>query len=161
MIKQQVYKKFIALNFQTELPSNKGKPLTQFQQKVCNVADKGIFNIPLVRLIPQSKKIKAVRILKQGMGAISISRFKPSSEIRNCRTLTQVELMLDMLFKCFARPGLMNCFSSVKFTGYSIGDFCNQNDNMKPWQLVSRLLTNCAVRAFLCKKPHIFKIRSG
>ena len=39
VIKQQVYEKFISINFQSELSSHKGKSLPQFEQKTRNMSD--------------------------------------------------------------------------------------------------------------------------
>ena len=64
VVEQQVDEKLVSAHIQQHLPPDEGKARAQLQQEFGNVFDQGVFNLPLLRHIGQSKKVEAIRVFQ-------------------------------------------------------------------------------------------------
>jgi phycobilisome rod-core linker protein len=72
MVEKQVDEEFIARHFQAKLATDESKPRPQFQQEAGDVADEGVFNLPLVGIVGKAEEIawSAVIMTRGIQGAV-------------------------------------------------------------------------------------------
>jgi hypothetical protein len=136
---------------------DESKSCSEFQKKPSDVADQSFFDVPLMSLIPNAKKIKEVRILQRLRCKRGIRRREVKREVCDGGPLSSMKLVFDASKQGRPRPPLLNRLRRIPSSFGFCGNVCENRHEVESRQSVSRLLTDWFCWTFFCKKPHIFQ----
>jgi hypothetical protein len=83
-----------------------------------------------------------VRVFENLRGEGSVGSRKLLLKIGDGGSLTQIELVLNLHFQRGAGPGVLDSLERIPFAHTGVCNLGEQDDEVEPRQLVSRLLTN-------------------
>ena len=88
MVKQQVDEKLVSGHFKPVLPSDECEASAKFEQKARDVSRQRMFDIPFLRALGQTQKVKIYGILERVAGKVGLRRRQTIGKIRDGIALT-------------------------------------------------------------------------
>ncbi len=125
------------------------------------MANKGVFDVTLVRFVPKTKEVEPVGIFENLRGQPSLRGGQAVVEVGEGRPLAQVQPAADLAGQGVARPRLGHRLPGVPGPLFGVVYLGQQGHDMEPRQLVSTLLTKLAAGAFLGEELHVFEVGTG
>ncbi len=176
VVEEQIDEELVARDLEPELAADKGETGAQLEQEAGDVADEGVFNLPLVGIVGEAEEIEVVGIFECFLSQSGVGRREKFREIGDGCPLAIFEAGFDIAFQGIPRPAAGYCMNRIPLAicGLRFGE---QDDNVEPGQLVSRLLTkswarclghglsrllcNRGNRTVLREEAHVFDIAGG
>jgi len=93
-VEQQVDNEVIIANLQADLPANKGKASTQFQQKPLHLVHQCLLEFALAAGVNRAQKVKQIRVFEDLARQIRVGDRQGLSEVRQHHAFPQVQLAL-------------------------------------------------------------------
>lgn len=110
------------------------------------MAHQRILDVVLVRFFPEAQEVEVVRVLQRFHRQLRVRSGEVGAEVGEGSALSQVQLALDLRLERRPRPAVLDCLRRVPFPCAGFADLRQKHHDVKPGQLVSRLLTNCYAR---------------
>jgi hypothetical protein len=132
VVEKKVDEELITGNFEAELPTHEGESKAEFQQESRDVAHECIFDIALMRLIPETEKIEVVRVLQNLGGKPGVKWCEASVKICHSSAFSQMELVFDLNTESVARPGLRKGLAGIPLPEGRVKELRDQDDDMEP-----------------------------
>ena len=115
----------------------------------------------LRRLVAKSEKIEMVGIFQDLRGKLGLGTRQLPLEVCDSGPLAKMKLVLDLNLEGIPWPCLLERLASIPVPQNRVGEPRDKDDDVEPGQLVSGLLTNSTIGAFLREKPHVLEVRRG
>ena len=96
------------------------------------MAHKRIFDVSLVRLVPETEEIEVLGVLQDLGGEPGVRRAEALVKIRYRGAFSEVQLVLDLNIKSVARPGLCHRLAGIPLAQGRIVNLCNERHDMEP-----------------------------
>lgn len=173
VVEEQIDEELVATDFKPKLASDEGETGAQLEQEAGDVADEGVFNLPLVSIVGKAEEIEVVGIFQCLLSKSGMGWREKSREIGDGCPLAILKAGFYVAFQGIPRPAASYCMNGIPLAirGFCLGE---QDDNVEPGQLVSRLLTkaragrlgrwltkllrNSGDRTVLRKEAHVFDV---
>jgi hypothetical protein len=114
-----------------------------------------VLDVALRGFLAEAEKVEEVRVLQRFDGKLSVRCGEMTLEVGDgdpCRRWSW------FLSQRGPRPAVLDDLGRIPLTLAVCRYLGQECDEVEPWQLVSRLLTNCASGTFLSEEAHVLQV---
>jgi len=132
VVEEQIDVELLISDIELVLPSDKGKPLAQFQQKLFQMAHQFGFQFTFVKRFRQRQEIENIGIFKGLLHQIGLMRRQRQGEIGPGLAVPGMSLCLDLQGQNVPAPAVGKGLLHVPVSRWNVFDLFHQNNVMKP-----------------------------